>query len=209
MKTRDAFALRNFDSERILARRFFDKFFTGTRPSDDEMLPNFHYEADTVEEIYTIQEKLNLMKAPVKNYKAFIEKHRDKIYKHCQNVAVKIVECNGDIETLKRRYSRANELYQRYLKISDDVKELNETIAAFLEFSDIKILKILRRQIGKNLKAARIKAGLTQQQLGDRTRIAKPDISRFENGNKILALPTLVKFSITLKVSLDELIFGT
>lgn len=209
MKTRDAFALRNFDSERILARRFFDKFFTGTRPSDNEILPNFNYEADTVEEIYTIQEKLNLMTAPVKTYKAFIEKHRDKIYKHCQNVAVKIVECNGDIETLKRRYSRANELYQRYLKISDDVKELDETITAFLEFSNKKILKILRRQIGKNLKAARIKAGLTQQQLGDRTRIAKPDISRFENGNKILALPTLVKFSITLKVSLDELIFGT
>lgn len=209
MKTRDAFALRNFDSERILARRFFDKFFTGTRPSDDEMLSKFNYTSNTVGEIYAAQEKLNLMTAPVKAYKDFIAGHCDRLNKYCQKVAIKIADGEGDIGTLKRRYGKAKDFYQIYLKISNDVSNLEDAINALIELFSKKLEKVFRRQFAKNLKAARIKADLTQKQLADDAMITNADLSKFENENKLPSLISFIKLSKALKVSADELLFDT
>lgn len=63
-------------------------------------------------------------------------------------------------------------------------------------------------EIGKRIRDAREQAGLTGEQLADRLGIGQSSISRWENAQYRITLPTLVKIANALDVSLDELIVG-
>lgn len=63
------------------------------------------------------------------------------------------------------------------------------------------------KAIGKNIRVARIKAGLTQEQLAEKTSLSTTHISNIETGNTKLSLPSIVTMSNVLSVSLDELLY--
>jgi transcriptional regulator with XRE-family HTH domain len=63
-------------------------------------------------------------------------------------------------------------------------------------------------QIGKRIQDCRHVAGLTQQDLGEKTELSPPHISRIENGSKKLSLESLVAIASVLHVSTDYLLFG-
>ncbi len=64
-------------------------------------------------------------------------------------------------------------------------------------------------RMGKNIKRIRNEKNLTQQQVASASGIQNTVISAFENGKKVPGLITLIKLSEAMKVSLDELVFGT
>lgn len=68
--------------------------------------------------------------------------------------------------------------------------------------------KQINRDIGENLQAERLKAGLTQEVLAEMIGIGTKSLSAIECGTAGISLSTLKKTCETLAISSDSLIFG-
>lgn len=60
--------------------------------------------------------------------------------------------------------------------------------------------------IGRRVKAARLKCGITQEVLAERTGLSLPHISNIETGNTKLSLPAMIHVANALSVSVDTLL---
>lgn len=67
-------------------------------------------------------------------------------------------------------------------------------------------LELDYKAIGKRIKIARIRKGLTQESVSDMVGITPPHVSNIETGNTKVSLPTLVAVANSLSVSVDELL---
>ena len=65
-----------------------------------------------------------------------------------------------------------------------------------------------RRQIGKNIRALRRRAGMTQQKLAEAAGLSVPYISHIERGSKNARLEVLSQVAVALGISLDALLSG-
>ena len=63
-----------------------------------------------------------------------------------------------------------------------------------------------QKAIGKRIKSAREKKGLTQEQLAEQVNLSPMHISVIERGNKLPRLETLIKIANVLDVSADILL---
>ena len=63
-----------------------------------------------------------------------------------------------------------------------------------------------QKAIGKRIKSAREKKGLTQEQLAEQVNLSPMHISVIERGNKLPRLETLIKIANLLDVSADTLL---
>ncbi len=63
-----------------------------------------------------------------------------------------------------------------------------------------------QKAIGKRIKSAREKKGLTQEQLAEQVNLSPMHISVIERGNKLPRLETLIKIANVLDVSADTLL---
>lgn len=63
-------------------------------------------------------------------------------------------------------------------------------------------------EIGENTKAARLKAGLTQNQLAAHIQVTRNYVAQIESGRRKPALGLLVKISEATKVSVSDLLKG-
>ena len=64
----------------------------------------------------------------------------------------------------------------------------------------------LAKVIGVNLRRARAKAGLTQEELGQLSGVEAATLSRYENGRFAPRFSTLARLAATLKVRPEELV---
>ena len=60
--------------------------------------------------------------------------------------------------------------------------------------------------LGNNLRNARLKAGLTPEQLADRVSISRPALIKYEDGQAIPNLITGIKLANALNISVYDLI---
>lgn len=65
-----------------------------------------------------------------------------------------------------------------------------------------------RRQIGKNIRELRRRAGMTQERLAEASGLSVPYISHIERGSKKARLETLAQVATALGISFDELLSG-
>jgi transcriptional regulator with XRE-family HTH domain len=67
----------------------------------------------------------------------------------------------------------------------------------------------IRKQVGRNVAAARHRSGLSQRELATRLAIATQEISRLEHGRRSCpSLPTLLPVARALGVPLTDLVQG-
>ena len=66
--------------------------------------------------------------------------------------------------------------------------------------------QILLEKIGKRIRAARKRKGLTQEQLGEKIDTVAPHISNIENGKKPFSLELLIDLCNALEVTPTELL---
>ncbi|MBM4397448.1 MAG: helix-turn-helix transcriptional regulator [Deltaproteobacteria bacterium] len=59
--------------------------------------------------------------------------------------------------------------------------------------------------IGQAVRAARLRKKLTQEELGQRSGIARPNIARIEGGRHVPSMETLRRLADALRVSMDAL----
>lgn len=71
------------------------------------------------------------------------------------------------------------------------------------------MLELDDRAIGKRIKIARIRVGLTQEAVAERIGITPQHVSNIETGNSSVSLTTLVAIANLLNVTMDELLCDT
>ena len=72
----------------------------------------------------------------------------------------------------------------------------------------MRIKKESNIQMGERIKAARERAGLTQEQLAERIEVSPQYISDLERGVVGISLPTLKRLCLVLAISSDSILFG-
>lgn len=63
-------------------------------------------------------------------------------------------------------------------------------------------------EIEKRLKDARVKAGLTQEQVAEKVMVSRQTISNWENGKSLPDIISIMSLSDLYQISLDELLKG-
>ena len=197
-KTKNAFALRDFDSERILQRRYFKAFhFNGTQ-TDIEILETL--KAVTTDSLDVLERKSNTLKAISKLIICLdnlIGRHMTRLHKFGKCKAKKIGSKDG---------AHRGGVPIEYFTASLDLNELwNKVASAYYELEK-EIEKRYRQELAGRLKKARIDAGLTQKELGDMVHVSPPGFSRYERADRDIPLHTMVRLAKVLNLSGDQIL---
>ena len=200
MKTKNAFAFRDFDSARILQRPFFNDFHFDADKSDAEILESLNNATD--ESVDSWEKNLYAIKAIIDRLKEFrhlINRHNEKRLdtynkKKSKSENIKITELQRPAPVME--YFSASlsvlELMNKFEKLYCDIEK--------------KIQVRYRKEFGNRLKRARQALGLTQQQLGDLIRISSQGVSHYELGKRDASIPTIIKFAKVLNMNGNQIL---
>ena len=211
-KTRDAFAFRDFDPERILQRRFFKDFHFDANKSDEEILQKFS--ATDSDSFEITRDKFDIMDALLVRaveYQKHIKRHGDRLTKYARALEYKIAtDETADIEVLRKRHKRVDELSMKYCGAVTaegitsylfagiavkDVGGLCQKIAKGYKELDGKIKSHYRKIFAERLRQARKELRLTQNAFGNLLGLTQRGVSNFENAIYEPSLAVLVKIS--------------
>lgn len=231
MKTRDAFAFKDFNGERILQRPFFKEFRgdNDKRPLDR---PNFKkFREQYIDESQTDKEILAMLSVTDADDVTTLEQ-KNSILREISNGLLKLYDMiqknhadyrNGRLENYRRavmkalnktaatpfqaRISREQDLLGFYTsKVLPSFTDLTAYVAVLLAQSEKFLQDVYRRRFGERLKAAREKAGLSRKDLGDETSITANGFGLYETGKRDISIVTLIRLARKLNVSSDWLI---
>lgn len=201
MKTKNAFALRNFDATKILQRRYFRKLKMplGT---DEEILHALSVTDVTDETVDIMEKKLSTLRA-IKNsliaYSKLIDKHLLRYEKIGRYILIKnSVDVNINSLSLPKYFDYSE--FQRSV-----TKLLNRTLILFNE-NEFNIRRYYQKNFLSRLKQYRQAAGLNQKQLAALINVTPMTMSRYERGERDVSTYTLIKLAKNLGVSVDELL---
>lgn len=198
MKTRNAFALRNFDEKRILQQPRF-KWLKLPHGTDDDILN--YLDVSTITDLGECEERIAhgfFVKESVSSFAKKISRH----VKRGVNVLTRMILHKFDAERIKR----FNEILDQYSKALDALKNLFDRLVRLARSNEKIAQWIYRRRFAKNLKTAREKAGITQKQVALMLGSNVPTISDYERGEVAPSFRNLARLSNILKVSIDSLI---
>lgn len=225
-KTKDAFALRGFEAERILQRRRFkdldlpigrdedllrsflnvyEKPIAGKTPSGFLKIIPFGEEG-YLEGMLENLDKIARLADRAGVYEARMEKHIRRL-NGVQKVYIEKFMTTED-KTYKQKFERTTELIQSYREVLNSVTALRGTVLFKEEIINQSCKGIFRKYyFGNRLREARKSAGMTQQQLADRVGLRTyAPITQYERGINEPSLLTLIRLSVELKCSADWLL---
>lgn len=209
MKTKDAFALRDFDTERILQRNFFIEEHDDTVyiESDTEKLDTVDARnvahlgsAEMVKHIAKLQE----FKSAVANYKRLLDVHKNRLESLATCYAKKFTETAAQI--WQEKYRRAQNLQQAYSNAITALCNLQEKITKLEQSGEKAIDQQRRKEFANQLKDARQKAGMKQSDVAGKVKVASTTIANYEQGRADPQIPLLVRICYALNCSADELL---
>ncbi len=198
-KTRNAYALKGFDSERILQRRYFRDFHFDADKTDAQNLQSL-----TVAETNSI----NDMEAKLKTIKAAcerLERYRQLIRRHYQTRCDRYNKRKAEALGIKVTELKRSAPTLDYLSAELSCIELEGKFDELYFETEKQIQRRYRQEFSARLKKARKAAGLTQRQLGELIQISPNGYSQYESGRREPSLSTLSRL---LKVFSAEQLFG-
>lgn len=231
MKTRNAFALKDFDSDRILQRPFFKKFregyFVFEGLTDKEILeqlalqnslalPDLQIRLDALDDLLNWTTK----------YQKHIKRHGERLTKYANFVANKLVtDENADIVSLRAEHKRTNDLLAKYcgfmslsygeVKITDVtskagyVEKLRKRIDEQYKTVDEEIKNFYRKIFADRLRFARQSQKLSQKAFAKKLGFSQNGYSPYESGQRDPSIPMLIRLSKMLGRSTDWLLGQT
>ena len=200
MKTKNAFAFRNFDSSRILQRPFFKNFYFEPDKSDTEILQSLSTTEDSVDssekKLYMIQEILERLGA----FRHLIDKHNEtRLNKYNKKKS----ESKGITITELQRPAPVME----YFSASLSVLELTNKFEKLYYDIEKKLQSRYRTEFANRLKGIRKTLGLTQKQLGALIRVSPDVYSVYERGERRdLPIHMIIRLAKALNMSSDQLL---
>lgn len=184
-KTKNAFALRDFDEKRILAR-----FYSFDDEEDSSILVQWGGKLHS----------LKNMKTRTDDYAKRIMKHQEKLIKY---LLLLVEEKNIEETQMLNRIQRVRVLRTLYDKVLFALAQLKESLEKIIE----KAKEIeCRGRFSERLKQARTEAGLTQSQLAEKLGMRQSSYSSYENAGTEPSLATLSNISKILKRPTDWLL---
>ena len=234
-KTKNAFALRDFDQERIWEQfkgNFFgvsdDAFDYGiesrfegffcpyddTPITDEEVIDVYCAEAVNAQKeynYYRVKWVADILGIISKNLSGYL----DKIYRHYQRLEKFSKKWNETIcgnetfsaDDIRIKTRRIQTLLKSYSDVQKAIKNLQRSIKRHIVDITDAYEKADRNIFAIRLRQARTEAGLTQTQLANKIGMTQGGYTNYENSKTEPSIATLKKIARTLKVSVDWL-FG-
>ena len=197
-KTRNAYAMRNFDSARILQRSYFNHLGLDKNRSDEEILQTVV--AKDVDDLYDTKKKeaeLHSILIALSQYQRRLKNHGDRLTRYARAVEYKITtDPKADIVGLRARHKRAGELSMKYCGVIttkgitcsflggiavEAVGGLLKKVAEYYKVLDEKIKVHYRKIFAARLRSVRKEMKLTQAEFGQRLGLTQRGVSNFEN----------------------------
>ena len=222
-KTKNAFAFRDFDAEKILQRKFFQTLHL-PKGTDEEILQKMGMaDFDSFEETQAKLEAMEALLRRTAEYQKHVVRHGDRLTRYARAVEHTITtDDKADIAALKKRHFAATNLVRKYsghrpvewappiiilgVTASADIGRLCDKIAARYKELDEKIKSHYRNTFAARLKQVRKEMGLTQTGLATLLNISPRAVGSYENAEREPSIAMLAKISKTLNRSIDWLI---
>lgn len=195
MKQHDAFALRDFDEERILQRKFFRQLElpVGT---DEEILDAFNVSSLKDSEAMTARlDDLRGLKAKVAAYTKRILDHHAKLEKFFDKA--------GDD---KEKFYRVWQLRQCYANINNLLGNLQTNINHIERVGEKDLDEQRKREFATRLRQARKTAGLTQLDVAMALYGTINKYASYEQGKTEPPIPSLIRICRLMKIDANELL---
>lgn len=200
MKTKNAFAFRDFDSSRILQRPFFKNFYFDSDKSDAEILDSLSN--TTKDSVDSWEKNLYAIKATYERLAEF----RHLIDRHNETRLNRYNRKKSEAKGIKITELQRPAPVMEYFNASLSVLELMNKFEKLYSDIEKKIQVRYRKDFGTRLKRARQALGLTQQQLGDLIRISSQGVSLYELGKRDASIPTIIKFAKVLNMNGNQIL---
>lgn len=223
MKTPNAFALRDFDSERILQRNYFIKRLAREHittwaettindnsvyiESDPDKLDT--YDARNVAHMGSAEmverlARLKKIKSAVSDYKKLLDVHKARLDCLSTHYAKRFAETVAQM--WQEKYQRAQNFQQAYSEAITAIYNLLEKITKLEQSGEKAIDQQRRKEFADRLQDTRQKAGLRQSDLALKVRIAPTTISNYEQGRADPQIPLLIRICHALNCSPNKLL---
>lgn len=166
MKTKDAFAFRNFDEKKILARSFFKDF---RLPDGDDETALGVFDAEEFSDSSDAErklEQLHKLGARIRKLHKMIVRHVKRLRKFWQAT----------------RDERAAKLLREYSWYEEVVSLCGLKLGSYFINGEDKLDTLYRSEFGQRIKAARKAAGMTQQEIARQLGLTQKTISGYESG---------------------------
>ena len=200
MKTKNAFAFRDFDSSHILQRTFFKNFYFELDKSDVEILESLS--KATEDSVDSWEKNLYAIKAihdRLGEFRHLIDRHNEKRLdkynkKKSKSENIKITELQRPAPVME------------YFSASLSVLELMNKFEKLYYDIEKKIQMRYRKDFANRLKRARQALGLTQKQLGALIRVSPQVFSLYELGKRDIPVHTIIRLAKALNMNGNQIL---
>lgn len=208
MKTINAFALRGFDSERILQRNFFLNRLGLVHEDTDNNVINL-YDARNVAHLGSAEmvkhlAKLQEFKAAVTFYRRLFDVHKNRLDCLSTRYARNFMETAAQM--WQEKYRRAQDHKKTYEEALTSLCDLQKKIMELEQSGEKAIDQQRRKEFADRLQDTRQKAGLRQSDLAFKVKVAPPTISNYEQGRADPQIPLLIRICHALNCSPNKLL---
>lgn len=192
-KTRNAFAFRDFDGERILQRPYFkslSKYKLVSERTDKEILQGFKAtDNDSSDVLERKLFSLELIEGKLVFFQDFIGRHQRRLTKN-----------------VRRQEENKDKIVLGYFYAALSCAELQKKISAIYEKLERETQQRYREEFAERLKEARKAAGLTQLELGDLIKVSPQGISNYERAVRDVPIHVLIRLARQLGLSGSEIL---
>ena len=214
LKTKNAFALQNFDKNKILQRPFFKdltvdgaKIFSDNM-TDEENLQNL-FSADSIESKEISRQAYKIIYSAVEDYQKKILRHKFRIEIFIGWITRRLVKTSpSDIEELKRLqdyHERTEKIWEKYSDIAKSIEDFSLLVSTETAMLDAIISKHYREIFSEKLKSARKSARLTQKELAEKIGVSDVAVTQYERKLREPSISTAMRLAKALNISLDVL----
>lgn len=201
MKTKNAFALRDFDSAHILQRPFFKDFYFEHDKSDDEILQSLNNK--TEESIDSSEKKLYMIQEILEHLGAF----RHLINRHNETRLNKYNKKKSESKGIPISELQRPAPVMEYFNASLSILELTNKFEKLYYDIEKRLQSRYRTEFANRLKEIRKTIGLTQKQLGALIRVSPEVFSLYERGERRdIPIHMIIRLAKALNMSSDQLL---
>lgn len=200
MKTKNAFAFRDFDSSHILQRPFFKNFYFEPDKSDTEILKLLNTQKE--DSVDYLERKLYVIKAIHDR----LEKFRHLIDRHNKTRLNKYNKKKSKSQDVKITELQRPAPVMEYFSASNDVLKLMNKFKNLYCDIEKKLQERYRKDFANRLKHARQALGLTQKQLGALIQVSPQAFYLYENGKRDVSVPTIIRLAKVLNMDGNQIL---
>ena len=200
MKTKNAFAFREFDSARILQRPFFRNFHFDPNKSDADILESLS--KVTEDSVDSWERNLYVIKATHER----LIKFRHLINRHNENRLDKYNKLKSKSQDVKITELVRPAPIMEYFSASLSVLELINKFKKLYCEIEKKIQVRYRKDFGSRLRRIRQDLKLTQAKFGDLVQVSPQVFSLYERGEHDVPIHTIIRLAKVLNMSSDQIL---